>query len=53
MVLMSKAGKEFINEITRLLNAWVDDSSLKDVAFKTIMVLPSLLLQNQAKNLRR
>ena len=32
MVLTGKAGKEFINEITPLLNAWVDDPSLKDIA---------------------
>ena len=44
-----KAGKEFINEITRLLNAWVDDSSLKDIVFKAIMVLLSLLLQKPSK----
>ena len=49
MVPTSKTGKEFINKITRLLNAWVDDSSLKDIAFKAIMVLPSLLLQKPSK----
>ena len=41
--------KELINESTRLLNAWVDDSSLKDIAFKPIMVLPSLLLQKPSE----
>ena len=50
MVPVGKAGKEFINEITRLLKAWVDDPSLKDIAFKAIMVLPGLLLQKPSKN---
>ena len=49
MVPTGKAGKEFSNEITLLPNAWVDDSSLKDIAFKAIMVLPSLLLQKPSK----
>ena len=49
MVPTSKVSKEFINEITRLLNAWVDNLSLKDIAFKAIMVLPSLLLQKPSK----
>ena len=37
MVLPDKAGKEFVNKITRLLNAWVDHSCLKDAALKAIM----------------
>ena len=49
MVPTSKVSKEFINEITRLLNAWVDNLSLQDIVFKAIMVLPSLLLQKPSK----
>ena len=49
MVPRCKAGKEFINEITRLLNACVDNSSLKDIAFETIMGLPCWLLQKPSK----
>ena len=49
MVPTSKVSKEFINEITRLLNAWVDNLSLQDIVFKAIMVLPGLLLQKPSK----
>ena len=49
MLPTGKASKEFINETARLLNAWVDDSSLKYIAFKAIMVLPRLLLQKPSK----
>ena len=44
-----KYGKAFINETTRLLNSWVDDSPLKNIAFKAIMIMPSLLLQKPSK----
>ena len=52
MVPTGKSGKEFVNEITRLLNPRVDNSSLKDIAFKAIMVLPSLLLQDNCAALQ-
>ena len=49
-----KAGKSFIDETSRLLNEWITDSPLKNIAFKAIMVMPCLLLQNslqkQSKN---
>ncbi len=39
-------GKGFLTEMTRLLNAWNDESeNLKDIAIKAIMVMPALLLQ--------
>ena len=40
-----KAGKRFIGEVSRLMSEWLHDSPLKDIAFKAIMVMPSLLLQ--------
>ena len=43
------AGKRYIDETTRLLSAWVEDSIIKDVAFKAIMVMPSLLFQKPSK----
>ena len=49
MVPTGKIGKQYINESTRLLNAWTEESSLKDVVFKAIMVMPSLLLQKPSK----
>ena len=44
-----KAGKLFIDELTKLLNAWIDDSPLKKIAMKTDTIMPSLLLQKPSK----
>ena len=42
-------GKNFVQEITRLLNAWYENSPLKDIAMKAIHIMPALLLQKPAK----
>ena len=42
-------GKNYIREITRLLRAWTTKSELKNVAWKCIMVMPSLLLQKPSR----
>ena len=39
-----KAGKLFIDELTKLFNAWIDDSPLKNIAMKAVMIMPTLLL---------
>ena len=44
-----KAGKSFIDEITRLLNAWEQNSPMQSMVFTAIMVMPSLLLQKPSK----
>ena len=48
-----KAGKKFIREITRLINCWIDNTTLKPIALKSIMVMPALLLQNVIFVIRR
>ena len=50
MLPTGKVGKRYIDETTRLMNAWTEDSPLKNVAFKVIMIMPSLLLQKPSKN---
>ena len=42
-------GKSFIDEISRLMNEWIHESPLKDIAFKAIMVMPGLLLQKPSR----
>ncbi len=38
--------KGFLTEMTRLINAWNDESeNLKDIAIKALMFMPALLLQ--------
>ena len=39
------AGKLFIRESTRLMNAWSMHSTLRPIAMKLLMIMPSLLLQ--------
>ena len=43
------AGKNYIREMTRLLNSWNEDSPLKDIAMKAIHIMPALLLQKPSK----
>ena len=50
MLPTGKFGKRYIVETTRLMNAWVEDSPQQKIAFKAIMVMPSLLLQKPSKN---
>ena len=50
MLPTGRAGKDYIDEITRLLNAWIQDSAMKHITFKAIMVMPSLILQKPSRN---
>ena len=43
------AGKSFINEMTRMINAWVHDTPIKNIALKALHVMPALLLQKPSK----
>ena len=31
-----------LDEVSRLMNKWLHDSSLKDIAFKALMVMPNV-----------
>ena len=55
MTLLStgRAGKDYIDEITRLLNAWIQDSDMKHIRFKAIMVMQSLILQKPSATQKR
>ena len=44
-----KANRNYIDEVSRLLNEWVQDSPLKLISYTAIMVMPSLLLQKPFK----
>ena len=50
MIPSGKAGKDFVTELTRLLRAFADGSTLECVALKAAMVMPPLLLQRTSKN---
>ena len=44
------AGKSFIKKITKMINAWVCDTPIKNVALKVLHVMLDLLLQKSTKN---
>ena len=35
--------------MTKLFNAWIDDSPLKKIAMKAVMIMPSFFLQKSSK----
>ena len=45
-------GKSFINEMARMINAWVYDTQIKDIALKALHIMPALLLQKPSKNFK-
>ena len=44
MLPTGAAAKKYISETTKLMNGWTNNSPLKDIAFKAIHIMPSLLL---------
>ena len=49
MVPTRAAGKIFIDEISRLLNLWTNDTPLKNTVLKAIHVMPALFQQKPYK----
>ena len=45
-----KSGKLYIDENVKLLNSWLEGTTLHNIAFKAIMIMPNLLLQKPSKN---
>ena len=48
-IFMVTTGKEFIDEISKFLNLWTNNTPLKNIALTAIQVVPALL-QNQVKH---
>ena len=49
MLPTGPAAKKYITETTKLMNGWTNNSPLKDIAFKAIHIMPSLLFQKPSK----
>ena len=47
MLLTTRARKQYIDRISRLIYASLSNSSLLNIPFKPIMVLPQILLQSE------
>ena len=50
MIPSGGGGKKLVKEITRLINSWIEDSPLENIALKSIHVMQALLLQTPNKN---
>ena len=52
MFLFSRgsASKNYIDDMTCLHNGWINKNAIKDIAFKTLMIMPNLLLQKLQKS---
>ena len=44
-----KSGKDFLEEMTKLINSWTSRSSKEPVAMTMLLELPGLLLQKPSK----
>ena len=49
MLPKGASGKEYIRELTRLVNEWVNDSPIKSCSLYAIHCMPALLLQKPSK----
>ena len=47
-----KSGKLNIDESVKLLNRWLEETALHNIAFKAMMIMPNLLLQKSSKNFK-
>ena len=50
MLPTGKPGREFIDEIARLITEWTTETSLHGIALKAVMIMPSLLLQKPKRD---
>ena len=50
MLPNGSSGKNYIREITRLMNQWVEGRPMKNISLKAIHIMPSILLQKPSKN---
>ena len=49
MVPTGATGKKFIDEISRLLNLWSNNTPHKNIALEAVHVMPAILLQKPSK----
>lgn len=50
MLPNGSTGKNYIREVTRLLNAWKENSPISNLSMKAIHIMPALLLQKPSKS---
>ena len=50
MLPSGAAEKNYIEEVTRLMKLWINDTPLRETALKAVHVMPALLLQKPSKS---
>ena len=50
MLPSGAAGKNYIEEVTRLMKLWINDTLLREIALKAVHEMPALLLQKPSKS---
>ena len=50
MLPRGAAGKNYIEEATRLMKLWINDTPLRKIALKAVHVMPALLFQKPSKS---
>ena len=50
MLPSGAAGKNYIEEVTRLMKLWINDTPLRKIALKAADIMPALLLQKPHKS---
>ena len=50
MLPSGAAEKNYIEEVTRLMKLWINDTPLRETALKAVHVMPALLLQKLSKS---
>ena len=50
MLPSGAAGKRYVEELTRLMELWIQDTPLKSISLKAIHAMPALLLQKPSKS---
>ena len=52
MLRKGSSGKDYIKEITRMINEWLIGTPIRECAMYALHVMPTLLLQKPSKSLK-
>ena len=50
MLPSGAAEKSYVEEVTRLMKLWIQDTSVKSISLRAVHVMPALLLQKPSKS---
>ena len=50
MLPSGAAGKNYIEEVTRFVKLWINDTPLREISLKDVHVMPALMLQKPSKS---